>query len=46
VKDVRCAVLGHKWKKCHVEGSVFLRCVRCGREAEPGNYGGTLGAGF
>ena len=46
MKDLRCLILGHKWKKQHVEDSVYLKCVRCGTESQPGNFGGTLGAGF
>ena len=46
MKDVRCLVLGHKRKKKRVEDSVYLQCVRCAKESQPGNFGGPLGAGF
>jgi hypothetical protein len=42
----RCLVLGHKWRKKRIEDSVYLLCVRCAKESQPGNFGGPLGAGF
>lgn len=46
MRNLRCLVLGHTWKKKRVEDSAYLQCVRCAKESQPGNFGGTLGAGF
>ena len=46
MKDIRCLILGHKWKKERIEDSVYLLCVRCTAESQPGNFDGRIGAGF
>ena len=50
VKDIRCLVGVHAWKKRHVEGSAYLECRRCGKQTDaptrgPMGTAGGLGAG-
>lgn len=44
--ELRCLVPGHTWKKRPVEDSLWLQCVLCAAESQPGNFGGTPGPGF
>jgi hypothetical protein len=46
MKDLRCTLRWHKWKKVHNEGGVYLKCVRCGAEEQPNAYTGAFGGGF
>jgi hypothetical protein len=46
MKDVRCVLLGHQWRRQPVEGERRVECRRCGlvadKSAEWGRvYGGT-----
>ena len=48
VKDLRCLVGVHSWKKRHVEDSAYIECRRCGKQADaptrgPLGTGGGLG---
>lgn len=46
VKDLRCMLGMHKWRKRQVEDSQYLACARCGRERNtipPGPTGTGIG---
>ena len=48
MKDIRCLVGAHSWKKRHVEDSAYLECRRCGKQTDaptrgPMGTGGGLG---
>jgi hypothetical protein len=45
MRDIRCIVIGHKWRKERAEDGVYLRCRRCGAESITSNEYGTGGAG-
>jgi hypothetical protein len=44
MKDIRCLVGAHAWKKRQVEDSAYLECRRCGRQTDVPT-GGVLGIG-
>jgi hypothetical protein len=47
MKDLRCLLNLHAWKKKHIEDSAYLECSRCGKQTSPPTRGpmGT-GGGF
>lgn len=44
MKDLRCVVNMHAWKKRHVESSAYLECQRCGKQKDAPTPG-PMGAG-
>ena len=49
MKDIRCLVGVHAWKKRHVEDSAYIECRRCGQPADAptrGPMGTGRGLGF
>jgi hypothetical protein len=44
MKDVRCLLGIHKWRRRQIEQSQYFACARCSKERDPASFG-PLGMG-
>ena len=45
MKDIRCLLGMHAWKKRHIEDSAYLECRRCGKQTDAPTRGPAATAG-